>query len=512
MFDDDKEQLDKTTDEIEQSQQNQESQYRFGPEHYKKYSGFYENNDNSETVNQTDDSEQQSNRYTYSDEGTYEAGYYKTQYNTVKNKKPKNKGMIIKIASIVLVFIVVGGMAFFGTTFVADKISTAISEKKSNDNDDNSSGKNVLTADETSSTDKTEGEVETAESNTDSSNTTAAGLLDVSDVVKEVIPSVVSISTISQSQYTDWFGNAQTSQSAGSGVVIKQTDNIIYIVTNNHVVDGASDLTVGFTDETTADAALVGTDSNNDLAVISVKKSDLSDDTLEAITTAKLGKSGEIKVGQETIAIGNALGYGQSVTTGVISAVDREVTIGNITNKLIQTDAAINPGNSGGALLNAEGEVIGINSAKYASTEVEGMGYAIPIDTASPVIDEIISTGNSVDSTTENDDATTQVTGNGAYLGIVGLDITQDMSAAYNLPESIYVTTVVQGGAAQQAGIAKGDLIVSFNGTGLTTMQELKSMLADCSPEDKVTVGVIKTSDGTYAQEELSVTLGSVSE
>ncbi len=236
----------------------------------------------------------------------------------------------------------------------------------------------------------------------------------------------------------------------------QDADNL-YIATNNHVVEGADSLTVAFSDNTTVSAEIKGTDPSTDLAVIRVALSSIDSDTLNTIKVATLGNSDDLKAGQAAIAIGNALGYGQSVTTGVISALNREVTVSdsnsntNYTAELIQTSAAINPGNSGGALLNAAGEVIGINSVKYADTSVEGIGYAIPISTAMPIIEDLI-TKEKVDEA------------DSAYLGIGGVDVTSDVAKTYNMPTGVYVTQVKENSAAEQAGIQKGDIITAFDG------------------------------------------------
>ena len=235
---------------------------------------------------------------------------------------------------------------------------------------------------------------------------------DVSDVVAEVMPSIVAITAVSVEEYPSMFGQMESyeSESAGSGVIIAQDDDYLYIVTNNHVISGASSLTVTFSDDSYAEAEVQGADSENDLAVVKISLANISDETLEEIKVATIGDSDALEVGDSAIAIGNALGYGQSVTTGVISALNREVSMEDedtgetVTNELIQTDAAINPGNSGGALINSSGELIGINSAKYSDTDVEGMGFAIPMSTALPIIQDIIANG-STDEDTASDDS-----------------------------------------------------------------------------------------------------------
>ncbi|MFR3344938.1 MAG: S1C family serine protease [Anaerobutyricum sp.] len=236
------------------------------------------------------------------------------------------------------------------------------------------------------------------------------------------------------------------------------------IATNNHVVSDATSLTVGFVDDTTAKATVVGTDSSADLAVISVKIKDIKDATASKIKVATLGSSDDLKVGEEVVAIGNALGYGQSVTTGVVSAKNREVSLTDGTMNLLQTDAAINPGNSGGVLINMDGQVVGINNAKLEDTSVEGMGYAIPITTAKTILTDLMNAGS-------------VSTKDAAFLGVVGRDINESYSSALGIPSGIYVSQVVSGSPAEKAGISAGDVIVKFEGNNVSTMSGLKKSL-----------------------------------
>ena len=333
---------------------------------------------------------------------------------------------------------------------------------------------------------------------------TAVTVTDVSDIVENVMPAIVSITNMSTIEYYTYFGQTLSyeGESAGSGIIVAEDDTNLYIVTNNHVVADATSLTVSFVDDQAASATIKGTDASSDLAVIYVAKSDLSAETLASIKVATLGDSDELKVGESAIAIGNALGYGQSVTTGVISALNREVTTSDsstgtsVTNELIQTDAAINPGNSGGALLNMNGEVIGINSVKYSDTSVEGMGYAIPINTASPIINELI-TREKVD------EAKT------AYLGISGVDVTSELSQTYNMPEGIYVVQVAEGSAAEKAGLVRGDIITAFDGKTVTSMEELQELLQYYEAGKTVEMKIQYADRGTYIEETVTVTLGS---
>ena len=326
---------------------------------------------------------------------------------------------------------------------------------------------------------------------------------DVSDIVDEVMPSIVAITNVSQTEYQSFWGQSKTyeSTSCGSGIIVSQDKEYLYVATNNHVVEGANSLTVTFANDDTVSAEIKGTDPSTDLAVVKVALSSIKDDTMSAIKVATLGSSDTLKVGESCIAIGNALGYGQSVTTGVISALNREVSVSdsssstNYTAELIQTDAAINPGNSGGALLNTAGEVIGINSVKYSDTSVEGIGYAIPMDTAKPIIEELI-TKEKVDES------------NSAYLGIAGVDVTSDVAKTYNMPTGVYVAQVMEGAAAEQAGIQKGDIITKFDGKDVTSMEELSYNMRYYAAGTTVDVVIERSSNGQYEEQTIPVTLG----
>lgn len=326
---------------------------------------------------------------------------------------------------------------------------------------------------------------------------------DVSDIVENVMPSIVAITNMSQTEYRNWFGQTEVRDSAscGSGIIVSDDEENLYIATNNHVVSGASSLTISFFDNTTVAAEVKGTDADSDLAVVSVKKADLESDTSSQVKIATIGDSDALKAGQAAIAIGNALGYGQSVTTGVISALGREVTTMDsqsgeaTTNELIQTDAAINPGNSGGALLNVKGEVIGINSVKYSDTDVEGMGYAIPMAAADPIIHELI-TREVVDEAQS------------AFLGIVGVDVTSDVAQTYNMPKGVYIAQISAGSAAQKGGLMKGDILTSFDGHSIASMDALEDQLQYYSAGTAVDVTIQRASDGEYKEETISVTLG----
>lgn len=354
---------------------------------------------------------------------------------------------------------------------------------------------------------------------TTTSANTSTTVTDVTNVVKNVMPSVVSITSKATEVTQNFFGQAYQyeTEGSGSGIIVGQSDTELLIATNNHVVEGSDELTVYFINNDTASAKIKGTDSDMDLAVIAVDLSSMSSETLGEISVATLGDSDALQVGEPAIAIGNALGYGQSVTTGVISALNRQISSEseNKTSKsqdedsngFIQTDAAINPGNSGGALLNTKGEVIGINSMKissgsYSEASVEGMGYAIPISAARPIIDELMNkvTRDKVD---EN---------NMGYLGIKGATIGDEMHEVYNMPYGIYVSEVVEGSAAEKAGLLTGDIIVKFDGTKISTYEELQQQLQYYSSGETVELQVQRPANGTYENQKITITLGSRSE
>lgn len=330
--------------------------------------------------------------------------------------------------------------------------------------------------------------------------TSSSGNSDVSDIVDQVLPSLVSIDVTATVETNTFFGTqTQESSGSGSGIIIADQDGKLYIATNNHVVDGANSVKIKFCDETVSDASVKGTDSTTDLAVVEVDKSKLSEDTLNKIKVATIGDSSKTKVGEQAIAIGNALGYGTSVTVGYISAKDREIDSEDSTSvKLLQTDAAINPGNSGGALVNANGEVIGINSSKFASEEVEGMGFAIPMATAEPILTELM-----------NEKEISQ--DKQAYLGITGKDVTSEYTQAYGLPEGIYVTEVSSGSPAEKAGLKQGYIITSINGKDVKTLEQLQERLGKIESGSDGTIGVQIASGGTYQEKTLQVTFGSKS-
>lgn len=331
---------------------------------------------------------------------------------------------------------------------------------------------------------------------------------DVSDVVEKVMPAMVSIVN-NFTETANVFGLQYTQEEAasGSGIIVGKTDDELLIVSNNHVVESADKLTVTFIDGSEAQAQVKGLDSDMDLAVIAVSLNDLSDDTKNAITVATLGSSDDLKLGEPVIAIGNALGYGQSVTNGIVSALNREITLENgstglengSTGTFIQTNAAINPGNSGGALLNMNGEVIGINSNKIGGTAVEGMGYAIPITSASPIIADLM----------ERQTRTKVAEDEVGYIGISLQEVTSQISQMYNMPEGIYVVSVEEGSAAANAGIMKGDIITKFDGSSISSYSDLQKTLQYYAAGDSATITVQRPQNGEYVSVELNLTLGS---
>lgn len=324
---------------------------------------------------------------------------------------------------------------------------------------------------------------------------------DVSDVVEKVMPAMVSIVN-NFTETANVFGQQYTQEEAasGSGIIVGKTDDELLIVSNNHVVESADKLTVTFIDGSEAQAQVKGLDSDMDLAVIAVSLNDLSDDTKNAITVATLGSSDDLKLGEPVIAIGNALGYGQSVTNGIVSALNREITLENgSTGTFIQTNAAINPGNSGGALLNMNGEVIGINSNKIGGTTVEGMGYAIPITSASPIIADLM----------ERQTRTKVAEDEVGYIGISLQEVTSQISQMYNMPEGIYVVSVEEGSAAANAGIMKGDIITKFDGSSISSYSDLQKTLQYYAAGDSATITVQRPQNGEYVSVELNLILGS---
>lgn len=486
------------------SQSNQQTEHA-NEGNVNQYNSSYQNtNSYSQNAGYQQGSAYQNGTYQntgYQQNGSYQNGgyqntngaFYQNAQPTGKKQKKKRERKpggfgtkLAKCAAIALVFGLVSGTAFEGVHLVSSKAFGSDETVASSD----SGSQNALT--------KADSKVEATST---SSNYVAT---DVSDIVSSVMPSIVAITNVSETEYQSfWGGQPQTyeSTSCGSGIIVSQDDEYLYIATNNHVVNGANSLTVTFNDESTVSAEVKGTDPSTDLAVIRVALSSIESDTMNNIKVATLGDSDSLKVGNSCIAIGNALGYGQSVTVGYISALNRQVSVSDsesntsYTAELIQTDAAINPGNSGGALLSANGEVIGINSVKYSDTSVEGIGYAIPINTAAPIINDLI-TKEKVD---ESDSA---------YLGIAGVDVTDDVAKTYNMPSGVYVAQVTGNSAAEQGGIQKGDIITKFDGKDIGSMEELSTTLQYYKAGTTVDVTIERATNGEYQEQTISVTLG----
>ncbi len=409
-------------------------------------------------------------------------GYAHTQKKTKKKSTGKSFAKVIVAA---LCFGIVAGSVMVGINYAGDKLigtsstgNNSSSSVKSTTGVKNTSGGNV--------------------------NTT----YDVASVVENVMPAMVSINikatTEVENPYSQFFGFGYggdtyeyETEGSGSGIIISENSSELLIVTNNHVVEDATEINVSFIDETSCSATIKGTDPDYDLAVISVKLSDIPQETKDAIAIATLGDSDSLQLGQPAIAIGNALGYGQSVTVGYISALEREVQMTDNTMTLIQTDAAINPGNSGGALIDMNGNVIGINSAKYSDTDVEGMGYAIPISDASPIIDGLIN-------------QTTVSESELAYLGITGTDVTEAYTQSFGLPTGVYISQVNSGSPAANADIQAGDIIVKFDGKNVSTMEGLQAKIKSHKAGDVVEIVLQRQQpSGGYEEVTVSVTLGS---
>lgn len=328
---------------------------------------------------------------------------------------------------------------------------------------------------------------------------------DISDIVEQSMPSVVSITNMSVQEVQSFFGGVQQreSQSCGSGIIIGKNDTELLIVTNNHVVEGAKTLTVSFVDDTVVEATVKGADASKDLAVAAVPLDSIEESTMNAIKISTLGDSDNLQVGEPVIAIGNALGYGQSVTNGIVSALDRDLEMEGFDSKLIQTNAAINPGNSGGALLNAKGELIGINTVKVNANAVEGMGYAIPISDASEVIETLMN----------RETRTLVPEKDRGYLGIQGVDVTSDSAQMYNMPTGVYIAKVVKNGAIDKAGVSKGTIITKFDGITIDSMATLQEQLQYFRIGEDVEIVVqVPGNNGEYTEQTITVTLGERSE
>ena len=440
--------------------------------------------DNKEANNATD-----SGNFGENNRGT-QSENVRTQTFAAQPQKGKGKGKERKKSKVGKAFGLVASAAVFG--LVAGGVMVGVN---------NVASSYVGTNTKTKADDITIGSQDNAKSESTAAPATNLSSMDVSTIVDKAMPSVVSIYGKEEVTQNSFFGpQSYEAQSSGSGIIVGKTDSELLIVTNNHVIADTTSLEVEFSDGKKATASVKGGDSDNDVAVVAVKLSDMGEDTLSRISIANIGDSDNVKVGQGVVAIGNALGYGQSVTVGYISALNREVkTEGGTSRNLLQTDAAINPGNSGGALLNMQGQVIGINSAKYSDTAVEGMGYAIPISTVKDLIKELSS----------KETRTVVAQENQGYLGIQGKDIDEEMAKAYDMPQGIYVYKVVEGGAAASSDLKAKDIITKFDGQSVRSMEELKNMLTYYESGRKVDLTVQRLDDsGKYVEKTVSITLG----
>lgn len=404
-----------------------------------------------------------------------------------KKKEHKKMPKAVAVTGLALMFGVVSSATFLTTNYVGTKVLKLGTTQKS-----------------TSTT-----STSAVTSNASLTKTSSVVTSDVSSVVENVMPSIVSITNMSVQEVQNYFGGTskQESESAGTGIIISQNDSELLVVTNNHVVAGSDTLTVTFADGNSVEANIKGTDSEYDVAVVAVPLDSISEDTKKAISVATLGDSTELKVGEPAIAIGNALGYGQSVTTGVISALNRSVsetdqTTGETTEssvKLIQTDAAINPGNSGGALVNASGEVVGINSSKLVGDSVEGVGYAIPISDVSDLIENLM-----------NQETKTKVAeADQGAIGIKGMSVSTEYSQQLNMPEGVYVSEVTKGGGVEKAGMTRGCIITGINGTTVSSMDDLQEQLQYYAKGDEVELTIqVPQSNGEYQEQSVTVILG----
>ncbi len=420
-----------------------------------------------------------------------------------------------------LVFGLVAGVVFQGVNLIGNKVF------KTNESNRNSTVENVQMV-------PSSAQASSDTKDDDAAGEAASGNLSVADIAKNATPSIVAITAVSVQEVEDFFGRTQQYEGvgSGSGIIIGQNDDELLIATNNHVVVDSKNLSVSFYgDEVDAtalessttqysysqdasdlakeyaknsvSAQIKGTDADNDLAVIAVKKEDIPEETMSEIKIATMGDSESLVIGEQVVAIGNALGYGQSVTSGWISALDRKIDAdtsdGGAVDGLIQTDAAINPGNSGGALFNMKGEVIGINSAKFADETVEGMGFAIPVATAQPILDDLMS--RETRSIVDEDDA--------SYIGISCKEVSAEVSQTYMIPTGVFVAGVTKGGPAEKAGIQAGDVITQLDGTKITSYEDLTNRLQYYAAGETVDIVVQRADSGEYKEHTLSITLGS---
>lgn len=427
--------------------------------------------------------------------------------NNDDNKEKKKKNRILKGTGIALCAVLAGGLAFEGIS-AASGWNFSDTVKASNTEENRTE---LLKTKKKSEDKDTEEVADTAQEPAEEpAETKVKGSLDVSDIAAEAMKSVVAITTKSVQEVQTYLGDfgfggfttqQQEVEGSGSGIIIGQNDEELLIATNYHVIEGANTVSVTCIDGEVYEAAVKGYDADKDLAVVSVAVSDVSDDTMDQIQIATIGSSDDLRVGEQVIAIGNALGYGQSVTTGIVSAKNRKLDNSGQADEdsdgvnLIQTDAAINPGNSGGALLNMNGELVGINSAKLASTEVEGMGYAIAITDVSDILENLV-----------NETPRDKVEDHGV-LAIVGTSVSEEAASVYDIPEGVLVTEVSKGGAAEKAGIEAKNIITEFDGKRVRSIDALVDMLQYYEPGEKVEVTIQALGNGGYEEKKVTVKL-----
>jgi serine protease Do len=425
------------------------------------------------------------------------------------------------VVAMALVFGLIAGTVTYGVNAIANRIHPIETTAENNSSDATDSGNRGSGSkdsgsgnsgkDTISSTTEGTGSSDTSSSSSSVASSGASGAADgtVADVAANCMPSLVTISTMSVEEMQSFFGGSQKYQvqGAGSGVIIGQNDTELLIATNNHVVAGATSLSVGFIDETVVQAAIKGTDADNDLAVVAVQTSDIPEDTQKQLKVATIGSSDELALGDQIVAIGNALGYGQSVTAGYVSAKNRTLELSDGTNTftstdLIQIDAAINSGNSGGALFNMKGELVGINEAKSSSTSsgatVDNMGYAIPIDKAEPILEQLMTEETKIAYSEDEQ----------GYLGITATNVTSEYSQMYDMPEGVGITSVVKGGPAEQGGLQKGDIIIKVAGTTVSNFDDLQNELRYHKSGESIEITYERADNGKYKENTANVTLG----
>lgn len=458
----------------EQSQNSQQYQQPYQSQQYEQQSWDNYQNQNSYQSQGSFQNQTSGNEWHTIDQNDWNQSTRQEWQNTASNtnkaeKKPGFGVKLAKAAAIAAVFGLVAGGVFQGVDIAADYFRGT-----------------------------SETTVQTPVTTTTTTNTGGVKETDITQLVKNAMPSMVSITSTVTTNY-EFFGQqlSEDQEGSGSGFIVGMNNKELLIATNNHVIAGATTIQVSFIDNEVVEAEVKGTASSADLAVVSVPLKNIKESTLQSIKVATLGDSDSVQLGEKVVAIGNALGYGQSITVGYISATDRQVSVGNSqsqnTMTLLQTDAAINPGNSGGALLNMNGEVIGINSVKYADTKVEGMGYAIPVSSATPIINELMN----YEKLNENEKG---------YLGITGTDITEGNNL-YNMPTGVYIYDVAKGGAAEKGGMQKGDIITAINGNAVTNMEAVKQKVNNTRVGTEISVTVMRNENGEYVEKELKVTL-----